>query len=114
MTEWTDEMIERAKDRGQELFNLYCNSDPSRLQTPEEMFERWSGIKCQCDPDVGHFCERCHDTRVLRVMIDERNELRESLTEALSESDLWEQTAKRYASNSGFENTDYLRNDTDE
>lgn len=49
--------------------------DPTNLQTPEEMLERWNDTECQCDPSVGHLCECCHDTQVLRDLIKQRDEL---------------------------------------
>ena len=49
---------------------------PTNLQTPEEMLERWLSVQCQCDISVGHLCERCHDTQVLRELIKERDRLR--------------------------------------
>ena len=53
--------------------------DIRNLQTPEEMLERWQGVKCQCDPDVGHLCECCHDTQVLRDLISWSNALEVAL-----------------------------------
>jgi len=53
--------------------------DPINLQTPEEMLERWSGVQCECDPSVGHLCECCHDTQVLRDLIKERDRLRDGI-----------------------------------
>lgn len=50
--------------------------DPTNLQTPEEMLERWGGVECQCDPSVGHLCECCHDIQVLRDLIKERDYLK--------------------------------------
>ena len=38
------------------------------IQEPWEMLERWDNIPCTCDPDVGHLCEICHDTEVVRAM----------------------------------------------
>lgn len=29
-------------------------------------------MKCQCDPSVGHLCECCHDTQVVRDLLKER------------------------------------------
>ena len=49
---------------------------PTNLQTPEEMLERWISVQCQCDISVGHLCERCHDTQVLRELIKERDQLK--------------------------------------
>lgn len=46
------------------------------LQTPEEMLERWRGVECKCDRSVGHLCEGCHDTQVLRQLIQDRDQLR--------------------------------------
>ena len=48
-------------------------------QTPEEMLARWQAGCCQCDTSVGHVCELCHDTAVLRGLITERDRLREQL-----------------------------------
>jgi hypothetical protein len=48
---------------------------PSELQTPEQMLERWQGVSCTCDPIVGHLCESCHDTQVLRDLISERDRM---------------------------------------
>jgi hypothetical protein len=45
------------------------------IQSPEQTLERWSGIECKCDPDVGYMCEVCHDTQVLRDLIKERDRL---------------------------------------
>jgi hypothetical protein len=42
---------------------------PAKLQTPEEMLERWQGVVCSCDPDVGHLCEVCHDIQVVRELL---------------------------------------------
>ena len=53
--------------------------DPTNIQTPEEMLERWAGVECQCDPSVGHLCEVCHDTQVLRDLIKERDRLRDGI-----------------------------------
>lgn len=53
--------------------------DPTNIQTPEEMLERWTGVECQCDPSVGHLCEVCHDTKVLRDVIKERDRLRDGI-----------------------------------
>jgi hypothetical protein len=53
--------------------------DIRNLQTPEEMLDRWQGVECQCDPDVGHLCECCHDTQVLRELIRRTNALEEAL-----------------------------------
>ena len=53
--------------------------NPLELQTPEDMLERWTGIECSCDPSVGHLCECCHDTQVLRELIKERDELRKGI-----------------------------------
>ena len=39
------------------------------IQAPEGMLERWDGIPCTCDPDVGHLCEICHDTEVVRRLM---------------------------------------------
>ena len=39
------------------------------IQTPQQMLERWDGIPCTCDPDVGHLCEICHDTEVVRRLM---------------------------------------------
>jgi hypothetical protein len=43
------------------------------IQTPEQMLERWYGVSCSCDPDVGHLCECCHDTQVIRELIKDRD-----------------------------------------
>jgi hypothetical protein len=51
----------------------------SSIQTPEEMIERWMGVMCSCDPDVGHLCECCHDIQVVREAIKERDRLRATL-----------------------------------
>ena len=48
-------------------------------QTPEEVLARWQAGCCQCDTSVGHVCELCHDTAVLRGLIVERDRLREQL-----------------------------------
>lgn len=53
--------------------------DLANLQTPEEMLERWYGMKCQCDPSVGVLCESCHDLQVLRDLIKERDRLLDSI-----------------------------------
>jgi hypothetical protein len=53
--------------------------DIRNVQTAEEMLERWQGVECQCDPDVGHLCECCHDTQVVRDLIKERDRLRDEL-----------------------------------
>ena len=45
--------------------------DPSNLQTPEEMLERWHDRKCSCVPDVGKLCESCHDFQVVRDLLAE-------------------------------------------
>ena len=45
------------------------------VSTMEEMLNRWNGIECQCDPDVGFLCEVCHDTQVVRNAIKERDQL---------------------------------------
>jgi hypothetical protein len=42
---------------------------PANLQTPEQMLERWQGVACSCDPDVGHLCELCHDIQVVRELL---------------------------------------------
>jgi hypothetical protein len=40
------------------------------IQEPWEMIERWDCcIPCTCDPDVGHLCEICHDTEVVRRLM---------------------------------------------
>lgn len=39
------------------------------IQTPQEMLERWDNIPCTCDPDLGHLCEICHDTEVVRRLM---------------------------------------------
>jgi hypothetical protein len=44
---------------------------PNSLQTPEQMLERWQGVACSCDPDVGHLCEICHDIQVVRDLMKE-------------------------------------------
>ena len=46
--------------------------DPTQLQTPEEMLDRWDEIECICDPAVGHLCECCHDTQVVRELLKEQ------------------------------------------
>jgi len=53
--------------------------NPANLQTPEQMIERWMGVMCSCDPDVGHLCECCHDIQVVREAIKERDRLRATL-----------------------------------
>lgn len=53
--------------------------NPSNIQTPEQMIERWMGVMCSCDPDVGHLCECCHDTQVVREVIRERDRMRSAL-----------------------------------
>lgn len=53
--------------------------NPSNIQTPEQMIERWMGVMCSCDPDVGHLCECCHDTQVVREVIRERDRMRAAL-----------------------------------
>lgn len=52
---------------------------PANIQTPEQMIERWMGVMCSCDPDVGHLCECCHDLQVVRDVIKERDRLRQTL-----------------------------------
>lgn len=49
--------------------------NPANIQTPEQMIERWMGVMCSCDPDVGHLCECCHDTQVVREVITHRAQL---------------------------------------
>ena len=39
------------------------------IQEPWEMLERWDRIPCTCDPGVGHLCEICHDTEVVRRLM---------------------------------------------
>ena len=51
----------------------------TKLQTPEEMLERWYRVECRCDPDVGYLCESCHDTQVVRDLIKERDAILEGL-----------------------------------
>lgn len=46
------------------------------LETPVEMLERWQGIECTCDPDVGHMCEVCHDIQVVKGLMAENQRLR--------------------------------------
>lgn len=53
--------------------------DTTKLQTPEEMLERWQGVACRCDPSVGHICECCHDAQVLRDLINDRDRLRDGI-----------------------------------
>jgi len=53
--------------------------NPANIQTPEQMIERWMGVMCSCDPDVGHLCECCHDTQVVRDVIRERDRMRSAL-----------------------------------
>lgn len=53
--------------------------DPTQLQTPEEMLDRWNDRQCTCDPDVGHLCECCHDTQVVRELLKEQVRLREGI-----------------------------------
>ena len=53
--------------------------DPTQLQTPEQMLDRWDEIECICDPAVGHLCECCHDTQVVRELLKERDRLREGV-----------------------------------
>jgi hypothetical protein len=53
--------------------------NPAKLQTPEEMLERWASIECQCDPSIGYLCECCHDTQVMRDLIKERDRLLEGV-----------------------------------
>ena len=45
-------------------------------QSREEVVQRWQNARCQCDLDVGYWCERCHDTQVLANLIGERDRLR--------------------------------------
>jgi hypothetical protein len=49
--------------------------NPSNIQTPEQMIERWMGVMCSCDPDVGHLCECCHDTHVVREVLTQQAQL---------------------------------------
>jgi len=53
--------------------------NPANIQTPEQMIERWMGVMCSCDPDVGHLCECCHDIQVVREAIKETDRLRAAL-----------------------------------
>lgn len=48
---------------------------PANIQTPEQMIERWMGVMCSCDPDVGHLCECCHDIQVVREAIKQQAQL---------------------------------------
>jgi len=50
--------------------------DVKKLQTPEEMMDRWQSIVCQCDPDVGYLCEGCHDLQVIRELVKQRDALK--------------------------------------
>ena len=58
-----------------------------RLQTPQEMLERWYGVECKCDPGVGFLCESCHDTQVLRDLIAENQRLRDLLERWVADED---------------------------
>lgn len=46
-----------------------------KLQTPVEMIDRWAGVECRCDPNVGSLCEVCHDILVVRKLIEENKKL---------------------------------------
>lgn len=52
---------------------------PIQLQTPEEMLERWAGVDCTCDHSVGHLCELCHDTQVVRELIAELKRVKDGV-----------------------------------
>jgi hypothetical protein len=52
-------------DSGGELMDFNAGN----IQEPWEMLERWDCIPCTCDPDVGHLCEICHDTEVVRRLM---------------------------------------------
>ena len=47
--------------------------NPSNLQTPEEMLDRWHDRKCSCVPEAEKLCESCHDFRVVRDLLAERD-----------------------------------------
>ncbi len=48
-------------------------------ETPEQVLVRWNGIECKCDWSVGHLCECCHDSQMLRNLIRERDELQQRI-----------------------------------
>jgi hypothetical protein len=63
------------------------------LSTPEEMLERWQSYMCGCDLSVGHLCEGCHDTQVVRKLLKEhRDALRtlEQVAGIIKESPVFE------------------------
>jgi hypothetical protein len=55
--------------------NIGDMMNPANIQTPEQMIERWMGVMCSCDPDVGHLCECCHDTQVVREVLKSQAQL---------------------------------------
>jgi hypothetical protein len=55
-------------------FAKYANS--GWTETPEQMLDRWSHYDCKCDDSVGFVCEVCHDTRVVKDLMQTVKDLK--------------------------------------
>jgi hypothetical protein len=47
-----------------------------KIEEAREMLKRWESCECQCDTEVGHICEVCHDSSVVSALLDEISHLK--------------------------------------